>query len=287
MRRLLVIVASLAAMSASAATLDWVGDFEEGSASIAGSSTSDFSKHIYDEGKAATVDVQSASGMSICTAPRAGKYAGRARILSGGSNLRVRAELIAHQPGKYNFAWDGPEYWLGYSFCLAQWPKGSDVHSFLQVHAPNEIKGATCDFAGNALSIVVVNDVAQVRVIDNPSGISDGQGAFANNKTVYSFPLRTTMGKWQDFAFKFRLSTQGTGYFGVWHNGKLVASGSGITNVNWRDSCGNPIDRRSSNGPHVGMYGGKNSAGPKTLYMDQVRIAVGSSGLGLVAPWVP
>jgi len=285
MKKLFVIaVACLAMGAANAATLDWVGDFEEGAASIAGTQTSDFAKQLYDEGKAADASVQGAGGMSICTAPRAGKYSGRMRILAGGKNIRVRAELKTHEPGKYNFLWDGPEYWVGYSFCVAQWPAGSDVHTFLQVHAPNEEKGATCDYAGNAITIGNAGDLGKVLVIDNPSGISSGQGAFANSKTVYTFPIRSTMGKWQDFVFKFKLSTKGVGYFTVWHNGKQVATGSGLTNVNWKDSCGKAIPVHSHNGLHVGMYGGPNSAGPKTLYLDSARIAVGSDGYNLVAP---
>jgi hypothetical protein len=268
--------------SAHAATLEWVGDFEEGAASIAGAKTSDFDKRLYDEGKAADMSVQGAGGMSLCAAPRAGKYSGRARILAGGKNLRVRTELLSNP--RYNFMWDGPEYWVGYSFCLAQWPAGSDVHTFLQIHAPNEDVQKVCDFAGNALTIGDAGDTGKILVIDNPGGRSAGTGAFSNSKTVYTFPLRSTLGKWQNFVFKFKLSTKGAGYFTVWHNGKQVATGSGLTNVNWKDSCGNPIDKTYHNGLHVGMYGGPNSAGPKTVYMDAARIAIGADGYNLVAP---
>jgi hypothetical protein len=274
----------LAHSPADAAQLIWTGDFEEGASSIDGTTDADFKKHMYAEGTDAAADVQTTGGMSICSAPREGKYAGRTRILDGGSGDRVRAELIANQPGKIYFNWDGPEYWLGVSICLAQWPAGSDVHTFLQVHAPNEESGSLCDFAGNAIAIGTSNDTGGIHVIDNPSGISDGTGAFSNTKKVYSYDLRSTMGQWQDFVFKFRLSTKGTGYYTVWHNGKQVASETGLVNVNWKDSCGNVVAKKNSNGPHVGMYGGPNTAGPKTLYVDSVRVAEGTDGYALVAP---
>jgi hypothetical protein len=251
----------LALNSAYAAQLIWSGDFEEGAASIDGSKTADFSKKLYSEGTDAAADVQSNGGMGICGSPREGTYSGRTRILDHGSGVQVRAELKAHNPGVIQFNWDGPEYWIGYSMCLAQWPSGSDVHTFLQVHAPNESSGSSCDFAGNALTIGASNDTGNISIIDNPSGVSSGNGAFANSKTVYSFNLRDTMGKWQDFVFRFHLSTKGDGYYTAWHNGKQVASGSGLVNVNWKDSCGSAIAKRYSNGPHMGMYGGPNNAG--------------------------
>jgi hypothetical protein len=267
-----------------AAQMVWAGDFEEGAASIDGSRDADFAKKLYAEGTDAAADVQTASGMGICGTPREGNDAGRTRILDGGSGVQVRAEIKANTPGVIQFAWDGPEYWIGVSLCLAQWPSGSDVHTFLQIHAPNEVSGSQCDFAGNALSISVANDTGNIRVIDNPSGVSAGTGAFSNGKSVYAYNLRSTMGQWQDFVFKFRLSTKGDGYYTVWHNGKQVASESGLVNVNWKDSCGNAIAKKYSNGPHLGMYGGPNTAGPKTLYIDAVRVATGADGYALVAP---
>src|SRR6185503_41621 len=123
--------------------------------------------------------------------------------------------------------------------------------------------GSQCDFAGNALTIATDYDTGFIAVIDAPDGKSSGHGAFSRTKKVYTFDWRDTMGKWQDFVFKIKLSTKGAGYFTVWHNGRQVASGSGLVNVNWKDSCGNTIDKKYSNGPHVGFYGGPNKAGPK------------------------
>jgi hypothetical protein len=267
---------------ANAAEFLWGGDFEEGTPSIDGSSDADFQKHVYDDGTAAAVDVQTNSGMGPCGSTREGKYAGRARILAGGAGQRVRAEVQANDPIHFN--WDGPEYWTSVSICLAEWPKGSDANTFYQIHAPNEEKGATCDFAGNAITIGVEYDTGFIAVIDNPDGKSSGNGAFSQTKKVYLYNVRDTLGQWQDFIFKFRLSTKGDGYFTVWHNGKQVASGSGLVNVNWKDSCGNPIPKTYSNGPHVGIYGGANDAGPKTLYMDSLKVAEGTNAYALVAP---
>jgi hypothetical protein len=229
--------------SANAAQLVWGGDFEEGASSINGSRTADFAKKVEQAGIEADVDVQSASGMGACTRPRAGSYAGRSRILSGGAGEQVRAEIKANAPGVLKFQWDGPEYWLAVSLCLADWPSGSDVGTVYQIHAPNELSGSRCDFAGNALTI----------------GVS------------------------KDTVFKIKLSTKGAGYYTAWHNGTQVASGSGLVNVNWKDSCGNPIDKKYSNGPHIGFYGGANYAGPKTIYIDSVKVAEGTSGFDLVS----
>ena len=269
--------------SAHAAQLLWVGDFEEGASSISGAKTADFKKKVENDGNWAAADVRTASGMANCTRARAGSYAGRSRILSGGAGKQVRAELKANAPGVVQFKWDGPEYWLAVSLCLADWPSGSNVNTLYQIHAPNEPSGSHCDFAGNAITIGVTTDTAFVSVIDNPGGVSRGGGAFSNTKKVYSFNFRNTLGKWQDFVFKTKLSTKGNGYYTVWHNGSQVASGSGLVNVNWKDSCGNPIAKKYSNGPHVGFYGGPNSAGPKTIYIDSVRVAEGTDGFNLVS----
>jgi hypothetical protein len=270
--------------SANAAQLIWAGDFEEGASSINGSKTADFAKKVEADGIEADADVRTGSGMDICTRPRAGSYAGRSRVLSGGAGEQVRAELKANAPGVIPFKWDGPEYWLAVSLCLADWPAGSDVNTLYQIHAPNEASGSRCDFAGNALTIGVENDTAFISIINNPDGISNGSGAFSNTRKVHSFNFRNTLGKWQDFVFKIKLSTKGTGYYTAWHNGNQVASGSGLVNVNWKDSCGNPIDKKYSNGPHVGFYGGPNNAGPKTIYIDSLKVAEGTSGFDLVSP---
>ncbi len=270
--------------TAIAAQLVWTGDFEQGMASISGTSEADFRKKLYDEGINASADVQTTGGMSICGTPRDGLFAGRNRVLEGGSGVRVRAEILSHTPGAFKFDWDGPEYWVGISFCLAQWPQGSDAHTFFQIHAPNEPAGSTCDFAGNALAIDVAGDTGMISVIDNPSGISEGGGSNSNSKVVYTYNLRNTMGRWQDFVFRFHLSTKGTGYYTAWHNGQQVASESGLVNVNWKDSCGQVISSTNSSGLHVGIYGGPNNAGPKTIYIDSAKIAEGSNGYDLVAP---
>ena len=269
---------------ANAAQLEWSGDFEEGQASIDGSSDADFIKKLRDEGVNAVADVQGLDGMAICGAPREGNFAGRTMVLEDALDIGVRAEIMTQMPGRYHFNWDGPEYWIGLSLCLAEWPPGSDVYTMLQIHAPNEEKGSPCDFAGNALSIAVRDDIGQIRVIDNPTGVSSGKGAFSNAKSVYSYNLRETMGEWQDFVFRIRLSTTGDGYYTAWHDGQQVASEAGLVNVNWKDSCGQPIPKTYHNGLHVGFYGGPNSAGKKVLYIDSARIAVGENGYTLVAP---
>ncbi len=266
------------------AELIWAGDFEEGNSSINGANTSDFKKKIEREGQMADVDVRQNGEMGICTAAREGQFAGRARILQGGSGTKVRGEIKTHLPGVFKFDWDGPEYWVGISLCLAEYPNGSDVHTFLQIHAPNEPDGSNCDFAGNALTIAPAKDNGQIRFIDNPSGRSDGTGARSNSKSVYSYNLRNTLGEWQDFVFRFRLSTRGDGYYTVWHNGNQVATETGLVNVNWKDSCNRPIPTTHSNGLHLGIYGGPNTAGPKTLFIDSVKIAEGTNGFDLVTP---
>lgn len=288
-RGLFVLVASacicaLTTTRVLAAELVWSGDFEEGNSSIDGTSDADYDLKLLNPGTDSDADVRSTGGMGICGAPREGAFAGRTRILDGGSGEKVRAEIMTHMPGRFKFDWDGPEYWVGVSLCIAEWPPGSDVHTFFQIHAPNEAKTSNCDFAGNALTIDSARDTANIRVIDNPSGISEGSGANSNNKNVYSFNIRDTLGQWQDFVFRFHLSTTGNGYYTVWHNGTQVASESGLVNVNWKDSCGNVITKTAHNGLHLGMYGGPNSAGPKTIFIDSAKIAEGSGGYSVVAP---
>src|SRR5262245_37233723 len=89
--------------SAYGAAMIWAGDFEEGGSSIDDSRDADFHKHLYNEGTAAAADVRSAGGMGLCDRPREGSYAGRTRILAGGSGKQVRAEIKANAPGVISF----------------------------------------------------------------------------------------------------------------------------------------------------------------------------------------
>jgi hypothetical protein len=271
-------------VSASAAQLVWSGNFEEGASSIDGSSDADFNKKLYDEGTHALADVKGSGGMGACGAPREGKFSGRTVVLKEGADSRVRAEIKTHLPGVFHFDWDGPEYWVGISLCMSEWPPGSDMHTLMQIHAPNEPSGDPCDFAGNALTISTAGDTGQIRVLDNPSGISEGSGANSNNKIVYKYDIRNTLGEWQDFVFQVKLSTKGSGYYTAWHNDKQVASETGLVNVNWKDSCGRVIEKSYSNGLHIGLYGGPNGAGQKVMYIDSAAIAEGTNGYDLVAP---
>src|SRR5690606_17620897 len=90
----------------------------------------------------------------IVTSPvRSGSYATELVVLgksdNGGSE---RAELLSNRDGgKIRFKWDGPEYWIGFSFMFTEWE--ANAYTFFQVHAPNEDKGDSCDMAGNTFSV--------------------------------------------------------------------------------------------------------------------------------------
>src|SRR5690606_20806604 len=127
------------ASSAYSAELIWVGDFETG----------DFSQYrdkLYGGSKYAT--------KKLVTSPvRAGKYAAELTTLDVERNGNPRAELLSKLPGyggSIRFEWDGPEYWIGFSFLFKEWE--SSAYTFFQIHAPNEPKGDPCDFAGNTFS---------------------------------------------------------------------------------------------------------------------------------------
>ena len=83
----------------------------------------------------------------------------------------------------------------------------------------------------------------------------------------------------------FRLSTRGTGYYHIWKNGELIYSRTGMTNVNYLDSCGQPIpsEKTHHNGAHIGIYAPGNAAF-RRIYYDEVRVAQGADGYELVAP---
>lgn len=259
------------------AELIWVGDFETG----------DFSQYrekLYGGSAYAT--------KKLVTSPvRAGKFATELTILDAERDGNPRAELISALPGNggsIHFKWDGPEYWIGFSFLFKEWE--SSAYTFFQLHAPNEPKGTSCDFAGNTFSVWGsgadsnggVSDKIVVRVIED-GGISRGKGAASNNKAVHSYPF--PIGEWQDYVVNFKLSTRGKGFYKIWKDGKAIYSKTGLTNVNYRDSCGNliPEGERRHNGTHIGIYAPK-TKGYRRIFYDEVRVAVGSDGYSLVAP---
>lgn len=264
--------------SAESAELIWTGDFETG----------DFSQYkskMSREGKR--------TKRKIVSSPvRDGKYASELVVLgksdNGGSE---RAELLSqlkNDGGKIRFKWDGPEYWIGFSFLFKEWD--ANAYTFFQVHAPNEAKGDPCDMAGNAFSIWgdgadknggVSRDIV-VRVIED-GGKSRGKGAASNNKVVHRYPF--PIDKWQDYVVNFKLSTRGKGFFKIWKNGKQVYSKSGLTNVNHIDSCGKkiPSNLRRHDGVHIGIYS-PGSAGYRRIFYDEVRVATGADGYDLVSP---
>jgi len=259
------------------AELIWVGDFETG----------DFSQYrdkLYGGSDYAT--------KKLVTSPvRAGKYATELTILDAERDGNPRAELLsalADGSGSIHFLWDGPEYWIGFSFLFKEWE--SSAYTFFQLHAPNEPKGDPCDFAGNTFSVWGsgadsnggVSDKIVVRIIED-GGVSRGKGAGSNNKVVHSYPF--PIDEWQDYVVNFKLSTRGEGFYKIWKNGKAIYAKTGLTNVNHRDSCGNPIPEgeRRHNGAHIGVYAPK-TKGYRRIFYDEVKVAVGSDGYSLVAP---
>jgi hypothetical protein len=273
--------AALAALawseSSVAASLIWTGDFETG----------DFSQYklkMSGEGSLTKKNL-------VTKHVRAGKYATELTIHDVSSNGKTeRAELRSQlsKGGRVDFKWDGPEYWVGFSFLFRE-PVAS-TSTFFQIHAPNEPKGSSCDFAGNTFTVGgegaksnggLTKDVI-VRVIEN-GGRSSGKGSGSNNKVVYKYPF--PLDEWQDYVVNFKLSTRGQGFYKVWKNDELVYSKSGLTNVNHRDSCGKeiPKSQRSHNGAHIGIYG-PGVRGYRRIYYDEVRVAEGADAYKLVAP---
>ena len=258
------------------ATLIWVGDFETGD-------LSQYSEKIPDD---------KVGYVKVVTSPvRDGKYAAEMTVFDSNLVSSSRAELVSKNRGSGNikFLWDGPEYWIGVSMYFKEW--AAQGHTFFQVHAPNEGPGSSCDYAGNAFTIrptgsnINLEDTLSVAVLDNPSGRSEAKGASSNNKVVDSMPI--PIGKWIDFVAHFRLSTKGEGFFEVWKDGKMVYSEYNMTNVNWIDSCGNPIppEQQMHNGLHVGIYASKTKQ-YRRIFVDELRVAegAGSNGYDLVAP---
>jgi Polysaccharide lyase len=265
------------AETSSAAELIWTGDFETG----------DFSQYrdkLYGGDTYATKRL-------VKFPVRAGKYATELTILDVQRDGTHRAELVSRLQGggdSIAFEWDGPEYWIGFSFLFKEWE--SNAYTFFQIHAPNEPKGDPCDYAGNAFSVWGsgsdsnrgVSDKIVVRVIEE-GGLSRGKGAGSNNIVIHSYPF--PINEWQDYVVNFRLSTRGEGFYKIWKDGKVIYSKSGLTNVNHRDSCGNeiPSDKRKHNGPHLGIYAPK-TQGYRRIFFDEVRVAIGSDGYALVTP---
>lgn len=208
---------------------------------------------------------------------------------------RYRAEVSVKTGDKSNqdYAWDDPDMnWVG----LSIYPRKFDdpAYSFLQIHAPNE-KGK-CDYAGNAVSIKPAKIDGKMHyalnVILDGTKVRERTGAFSGTTRVWHEPMNKS--KFTDFVVAFTLSTKKKGTVKLWRNGELVYSGSGLTNVNPFDSCGNPIPERAHNGPHVGIYGPPAKGGEKEqrtygdpyreIFVDQLRTATGPDGYALVDP---
>jgi hypothetical protein len=263
---------------ATAAELVWTGDFETGD-------FSQYKDHLYEGGVRAVKKL-------VKSPVRAGSYATELTILDiEAKHAKSRAELLTQMPagGRMKFLWDGPEYWIGFSFLFKE-PTAS-TSTFFQIHAPNEPKGDPCDFAGNTFTIGGAGAGSNhgftkeiiIRVIED-GGRSTGKGSGSNNKVVHRYPL--PIDEWQDYVVNFKLSTRGDGFYKVWRNGRAVYAKSGITNVNYRDSCGNwiPKEKRMHTGGHIGIYG-SGTTGLRRVYYDEVRIAKGSDGYDLVSPF--
>ena len=208
---------------------------------------------------------------------------------------RYRAEVAVGNGTKNDYVWDDPEiHWVGLSIYPRKFDK--PAYSFLQIHAPNE-KGK-CDYAGNAVSIKPVEISGKMhyalQVILDGSKVRQRTGAFTGTTRVWSEPMKTT--GFTDFVISFTLSTKKQGTVKLWRNGELVYSASGLTNVNYIDSCGNPIpnEYRAHNGPHVGIYGPPAKGGEKEqktygdpyreVFIDQMRTANGPDGYAMVDP---
>ena len=266
---------------AHSAKLLWSGDFETGD-------FAQYKSHLYGEGTYST--------KKIVTAPvRGGKYATELTILGNQHTTKERAELMSKVcsdgsndcSGKIiRFYWDGPEYWLGFSYFFKDW--NGDAWTFFQIHANNEPKGE-CDWAGNAFAIWGtgekanndVDDKHQVRVIEQ--GGDAGTNANSNNRSVYTEQIQN--GVWNDYVVHFKLSAQGNGFFEVWKDGEKIYAKTGLTNVNYNDNCGVPIpeNERYHNGVHIGIYA-DNDPQFRQIYYDEVRVAEGPDGYSLVAP---
>lgn len=247
---------------------------------------SGFKDHIYEAGKNTIVstDSRDAGGKSMLFEVAVPPLTPEQCDLK-----RYRAEIDAKAP---KIVWDdGKSYWNGVSFNPQDF--SGSAYTLFQIHAPNEVAGSACDYAGNALSVIPTEKNGKmyyaVRVIEK-GGRSTGTGANSNTTEVWSTPM--VEGQWADFVFNYTLSTKGQGYYQVWYNGQLVYQKSGLTNVNHIDSCGNPVpaDKRESNGPHIGIYGPPCAGGAadpdpyRSLLADELRVATGPDGYDLVDP---
>ncbi len=280
-----VTVAILGSLSAAAHAAQevWVGDFETGD-------SSQYRDQLYDPG--------TYSRKTIVTSPtRGGKYAVLLEVLGKGRDNKERAELVttgSATGGVQKFVWNGPEYWIGFSFRLKDW--NARAWTFLQIHGPDAGNYSSgCRLSGNTLTIHpsgadsnggVDNRIA-VDVIEDGTRAREHSGAFTGNKTVWSEPLVTDV--WHDFVVRMKLSTEGKGFYEVWKDGVKVYSKFNLTNVNVNTACGVlqtdylPASKQHHYGVKIGVYSG-NEPVARRIYFDEVRIAEGAAGYAMVAP---
>ena len=208
---------------------------------------------------------------------------------------RTEVSVKTGEHAAKDYAWDDPNLnWVG----LSIYPRKFDNPAFtlVQIHAPNEKKGSHCDYAGNAATIKPEMIDGKMHyafyVILDGSKVRERNGAFSGTTRVWKEPMK--MNAFTDFVFSFTLSTKKNGTVKLWRNGELVYSAAGLTNVNYIDSCGNPIADRKHRGPRAGIYGPPTEGTAKQLakygdpyrelFVDHLRTATGPDGYALVDP---
>lgn len=213
-------------------------------------------------------------------------------------NNRHRAEVVVRPgQGKDNkYVWDdGLSHWVGVSI----YPRKFDnpAYTLFQFHSPNEGQGNPCEWEGNAITIKPdkidgVMHYALYIIVNGGQALSKG-GANGSSTRVWSEPMNQK--GFTDFIINFTLSTKKQGYVTLWRNGERVYQGTGLTNVNYIDSCGAPIPDKAHNGPHMGIYGPPCRGTPaetkiygedkyREAFFDELRTATGPNGYAEVDP---
>jgi hypothetical protein len=186
---------------------------------------------------------------------RKGKYAMESRV-SGSTRNTFRTEAVL--PGSaQNMVFDR-DYWIGFSIYLPQgWTVPEKMEILAQIHRAHPT-------GQPAFALYSGSGEWKIR-----SNWSDGKEIWTLD-SVYE-----DVGRWTDFVIHYKPSDTSSGVLKVWKDGTLVASRSGPNTV------------RDSKGPYfkLGIYKGKYSAPPKSVYHDELRIASGSdAGYEDVAP---
>ncbi len=216
-------------------------------------------------------DTTAGGTFTVATSPVAsGSYSGKFDLAYAPTGDTYRAEAtLAGGTGRLQF---GKEYWLGLRYRYENWEADTDMESApFQVHTKPSTWADNCPL-GSAYTTAPVFMVAQ----NNEARIMT-----YGKHVLWHGPLQRH--QWLQLVVHLRPSKTSNGFVEVWKNGLKLGRVEGANSPEL-DDCGEPMES-----PYVklGIYKWNwqrkaTGSARRTLYLDNVKLASGPNGYGLV-----